>query len=73
VDRRRAELQLRLVRGLLKQEIRRAPSDGQVGFAERSTVILDRVERAIDTESDPDLAEQLAAARAEVSELAQRA
>jgi hypothetical protein len=73
VDRRRAELQLRLVRGLLKEELRRGPSDGQVGFAQRSTVILDRVERAIDIESDPDLGAELAAAREEVRELVRRA
>jgi hypothetical protein len=72
VDRRRVELELRLVRGLLHAELRRSRPGLSAGFAERSGAILDRLALAIDAEADPDLVELLAAARAEVSELAAR-
>ena len=65
--RRRIELQLRLLRALLRRERRRRDPEALTAFAERTVPILERVALEIEAEADAELNELLAAVRAEVN------
>ncbi len=69
MDRRRIELQLRLVAAVLHAEARRGHGESMQPVAERSALILDRLAIEIDSQGDPELAELFAAVRAEIDEL----
>ena len=64
--RRRIELELRMLRALLRSERQRGDPDALTEFAERTDPILERVALEIEAEADPELHELLAAVRAEV-------
>jgi DNA-binding phage protein len=70
VDRRRIELQLRLVTAVLHAEARRGHQESMEAVAERSALILDRLAIEIDPQGDPELAELFAVVRAEIDGLA---
>jgi hypothetical protein len=66
MSRRRIQLELLMLRALLRNERRRGDSKVLASFAERSDPILERVALDIETEADPELLKLLAAVRAEV-------
>jgi hypothetical protein len=72
VDRRRIELQLRLVSAVLHAEARRVHRESMDAVAERSALILDRLAIEIDPRGDPELAELFAVVRAEIDALTAR-
>jgi hypothetical protein len=70
VDRRRIELELRLVTAVLHAEARRGHREARRAVAERSALILDRIAIEIDLQGDPELAELFAMVKAEIDRLA---
>ena len=68
MTRRRIELQLRLLRAVLRSERRRGSPEALALLVERSDAILERVALEIEEEPDPELHDLLAAVRAELDD-----
>lgn len=72
MDRRRTELQLRLVQAMLRSERRRGDAGSLDRFLDAATPILDRVALTIEHEPDDDLTALLDSVRAELAGAAGR-
>lgn len=66
MDRRRIELQLRMLRTLLRAERQRGDPEALAGFVERARPIVEGVTLIVDEDSDPELVELLDTVRAEM-------